>query len=116
MTTSLAIGLQLTVMGMGLVFALLALLWGLIALLGWTDRRTAASGVTAPAAEEPAAEFTVPPELAAAITVAVLAHRAERRREAGPEVRSQPPSTRASRWVVIGRARQTQGWEPGRRG
>lgn len=113
-------GLLLTVAGMGLVFLLLALLWGLIALLLRLDR----GATSAPPADAPAAlPASVPaavapglaPELLAAITIAVLTHRAVRRRQAAPLMRQHLPSTLHSRWVVAGRARQNQSWQRSRR-
>lgn len=115
MTSSLALGAQLTLMGMGLVFAILTLLWVLISLLSWTDRHAKKADAPMPTVLHEA-EPEVSAELTAAIIVAVLAHRSERRREAGPEVRSYAPGSLPSRWVGSGRTRQTQGWEPGRRG
>jgi hypothetical protein len=52
------------------------------------------------------------PDLLAAITVAVVTHRATRRREAAPAMRSYWPGSLlyASRWVAAGRARQNYGW------
>jgi hypothetical protein len=56
------------------------------------------------------------PELAAAITVAVLTHREQRRHEAAPAMRSYWPGSLlyASRWVASGRARQNRSWQRGR--
>ena len=44
---------------------------------------------------------------------ATLAHRAHRRREAAPAMRSYWPGSQlyASRWVAVGRARQNQSWQ-----
>lgn len=128
---NLAWGLQMTVLGMGLVFALLALLWGLLTIVLRLD--------SAPAAAVPAAPTTVaaargvdvaegataagaPPaaivqgmeaELVAAIMVAVLTHKAVRRREAAPVMRSYSPGSllHVSRWVATGRARQNCSWQ-----
>lgn len=109
-------GLQTTVLGMGLVFGLLALLWGLL---------TLALRLDAPAASPPAPALAPPPApiappgldgvTAAAILVATLAHRAQRRREAAPAMRSFWPGSQlyASRWVGAGRARQNFGWRRG---
>lgn len=101
-------GLQMTVVGMGLVFALLAALWGLLALVLRFD--------TPPAARAgPEAEQTpvgIDPDLVAAITVAVLTHAAVRRHQAAPAMRSYWPGSLlyASRWVATGRARQNRSW------
>ena len=108
-------GLQMTVVGMGLVFALLAALWGLLNLVLRFD---APPAVPAPsvreikpaAAEAPAGGLDA--DLVAAITVAVLTHKAVRRREAAPAMRSYWPGSLlyASRWVATGRARQNRSW------
>ncbi|NTV63842.1 MAG: sodium pump decarboxylase subunit gamma [Oscillochloris sp.] len=121
--SNLVFGLQITAIGMGLVFGLLALLWGLLALAARFE----------PAAPSGTAELTVPtpptvrvegpgaaelePAALAAISAAVLAHAANRRRQAAPETRSYWPGSLlfASRWVAAGRARQTRGYQRGRR-
>jgi Na+-transporting methylmalonyl-CoA/oxaloacetate decarboxylase gamma subunit len=128
---NLAWGLQITVLGMGLVFALLALLWGLLALVlrldaapdaGVAPARTSAaaaalraepSGDALGAGTPPAVTVQgMEPELVAAIMVAVLTHKAVRRRAAAPVMRSYWPGSMlyASRWVGAGRARQTHSW------
>jgi glutaconyl-CoA/methylmalonyl-CoA decarboxylase subunit delta len=103
-------GLQISALGMGLVFGLLALLWGLLTLVLRWDRPPAASPVleTAPLVEE-----GMDPALVAAIVTAALAHRANRRREAAPVMRSHWPGSQlhASRWVAVGRTRQNQSWQ-----
>ncbi|MGL6110971.1 MAG: OadG family protein [Rubrivivax sp.] len=122
---NLSWGLQITVLGMGLVFGLLALLWGLLTLVQRFDREPAAASVPlepasdVAAAAASAATSAVPAsvqgmdgELVAAIMAATLAHRALRRREAAPVMRSYLPGSQlhASRWVGAGRARQNQSW------
>ncbi|MGL6113224.1 MAG: OadG family protein [Rubrivivax sp.] len=117
-------GLQITVLGMGLVFGLLALLWGLLTLVQRFDREPAAAslppGPEHDAAAVPSSPSALPAtvqgmdaELVAAIMVATLAHRALRRREAAPVMRSYLPGSQlhASRWVAAGRARQNQSWQ-----
>jgi Na+-transporting methylmalonyl-CoA/oxaloacetate decarboxylase gamma subunit len=107
-------GLQISALGMGLVFGLLALLWGLLTLVLKFDTPPAA-------APEPEAEVaTAPvmdPAVVAAITVAVLAHGANRRAEAAPQTRIHWPGSllHASRWVAAGRTRQNHSWQRGRR-
>jgi sodium pump decarboxylase gamma subunit len=126
-------GLQMTVLGMGLVFALLALLWGLLTLVLKFDPAPAEplspqaaareaqhfAEVTAGAAGARAAAPTVDgmdADLVAAITAAVLAHKAVRRGEAAPVMRSYWPGSLlyASRWVASGRMRQNRSWHRGR--
>ncbi|MDR1431451.1 MAG: OadG family protein [Propionibacteriaceae bacterium] len=113
-------GLWMTAAGMGTVFALLILLWGLLWLIGWIDqrslRRAATQSVPAPAAVqvESAEEFS--PDEIAAITVAVLAYT-----QADKPSRSLPPRVHepgshlfASRWVAAGRTFQHQLWTRGK--
>ena len=54
-------------------------------------------------------------DLVAAIAVAALTHRAVRRREAAPVMRTYWPGSLlyASRWVTSGRARQNRTWQRG---
>ena len=129
-------GLQMTVLGMGLVFALLALLWGLLTLVlkfdpapaeplspqaatGQAQHVAAVAAGAAGAVGAPAAAPTVDgmdAELVAAIMAAVLAHKAVRRGEAAPVMRSYWPGSLlyASRWVASGRMRQNRSWQRGR--
>ncbi len=118
-------GLQMTMLGMGLVFGLLGLLWGLLTLVQRLDRPPQPATATS----RPAAEPTPPappdevspvttaqgldPQLVAAIMVATLAHRAVSRREAAPAMRSYWPGSLlyASRWVGAGRSRQNNSWQ-----
>lgn len=127
-------GLQMTALGMGLVFALLALLWGLLTLVLKLDpapaqpispeaatreaERIAAVAGTAVGAQVPVVPTVngMDADLVAAITVAVLRHKTVRRREAAPAMRSYWPGSLlyASRWVASGRARQNRSWQRGR--
>jgi len=119
-------GLQITALGMGLVFGLLALLWGLLTLVQRLDKPAAAPPPPAATPETAAVPTTDGPagrvvptvqgmdaELVAAILVATLAHRAISRREAAPAMRSYWPGSLlyASRWVGAGRARQNHSWQ-----
>ncbi|WP_319242930.1 OadG family transporter subunit [uncultured Propionivibrio sp.] len=131
----------MTVLGMGLVFALLALLWVLLTLVlkldkeeeevhasAEADEEEADATVTAAGTAELAADLVaaitvavakyraqrMPADLAAAITVAALEHR----KATGPwkpaVARSFWPGTGPSRWTTEGRARarQTNNWNP----
>jgi len=118
--SDLAWGAQITVLGMGLVFGLLALLWGLLTLVQRLDKPAAAPlpAVAAPEADAPTGRAVtsiqgMDAELVAAILVATLAHRAVSRREAAPAMRSYWPGSLlyASRWVGAGRARQNHSWQ-----
>lgn len=126
------VGATLTIYGMGLVFLLLAVLWGLIALLVRLDQTTEADAAPEePAAVEEeapamAAADTAPvivetadgqlePEVLAAVVIACRAHRMARRKQAAPEMRTHQPGTLPSRWIGAGRTRQNRSWAPGGR-
>ena len=124
-------GLQITAIGMGIVFGLLALLWGLLTLVMRFDRPAAAPGgaasnataAMAPGEAGERASAATPPlehrvevldaDLVAAIVVATLAHKATRRQEAAPAMRSYWPGSLlyASRWLASGRMRQNISWQ-----
>jgi hypothetical protein len=124
-------GVQMAVLGMGLVFGLLALLWGLLHVVLRFDQAPAddaANGIPMEEAERIAvgaddavgARAPVMPtvngldaDLVAAIAVATLTHKAVRRREAAPVMRSYWPGSLlyASRWVASGRMRQNGTWQ-----
>ncbi len=112
-------GLQTTVLGMGLVFGLLALMWGLLTLALRLDKPLDSPAPAAtplpPLSPEPEMPLGLDGETVAAILVATLTHRAQRRREAAPAMRSYWPGSLlyASRWVGAGRARQNFGWRRG---
>lgn len=137
MSGDLAFGLQMTVVGMGTVFALLTVLMLALHLLGRLDRvgrgraapsPEAAGGASAglPVASAPEGSADSPDEggsprvqvLAdgltedelAAISTAVLVHRAVRRAQAAPSMRSYAPGSHlyASRWVAVGRQQRPQ--------
>jgi sodium pump decarboxylase gamma subunit len=129
---NLAFGLQTTVIGMGIVFGVLVLLWCLLTLIMRLDERserssgaTAAAGAGAPADAPAAPEVAgaplvrivgapdgLDPRLVAAITIAILRHEETRRLQAAPAMRSYWPGSLlfASRWVAAGRTRQGQSW------
>lgn len=113
---NLAWGVQMTAVGMGLVFALLAALWGLLSLVLRFDVPPEASARADPAAAAAVPNAGMDPDLVAAITVAVLTHKAVRRRQAAPAMRSYWPGSLlyASRWVATGRARQNRAWRRGK--
>ncbi|WP_298818666.1 OadG family protein [Chloroflexus sp.] len=108
-------GLMMTALGMGLVFGVLALLWGMLTLLTRFDRPEASSVNESVPADESASTATeqLTAEELAAIAVAVSFHATMLRREAAPAVRSYWPGSLlfASRWVAAGRARQNQSWQ-----
>ena len=125
-------GLQMTVLGMGLVFALLAMLWGLLTLVLALDKeppapvsqqeaqveaeRIAAVADDAVGAQVPETPTVngMPADLVAAITIAAMKHKQILRRQAAPYMRSYWPGSQlfASRWVAAGRSRQNYPWQP----
>jgi sodium pump decarboxylase gamma subunit len=131
---NLLFGLGTTVVGMGIVFAVLAILWVLLTLVTRLDARSQARAAAAAAlasgsgegsardgAGAPApsrlirlsgASDSPDPRLVAAITVAILRHEEARRLQAAPAMRSYWPGSLlfASRWVAAGRTRQGQSW------
>lgn len=129
---NLAWGLKMTVLGMGLVFALLGLLWALLTLvlaldkepvaaLSDKDANTDAERIAAVADDAVGAQVPeratvngMPADLVAAILVATLKHKLTLRRQAAPVMRSYWPGSQlfASRWVATGRARQNHSWQP----
>ncbi|WP_322512053.1 OadG family protein [Chloroflexus sp.] len=112
---NLGFGLTMTVLGMGLVFIVLALIWGMLNLLTRFDRPepTAADEATPAPEAVLMADGQLTPDEVAAIAVAVAVHAAALRREAAPAVRSYWPGSLlfASRWVAAGRTRQNQSWQ-----
>ena len=127
-------GLEMTVLGMGLVFALLALLWLLLTLVLKLDKedepeeeispqaatveaeRIAAIADDAVGAQTPERPTVngMPADLVAAILVATHKHRKSMRRQAAPLVRTVWPGSQlfASRWLATGRAQQNNNWQP----
>lgn len=128
---NLAWGLQITVLGMGLVFALLAMLWGLLTLVLVLDKEPVAPELpasepassalqstpedTAPVAAQPTPALVngLPADLVAAIMMATMTHKSNLRRQAAPYMRSYWPGSQlfASRWVAAGRSRQNHTWQ-----
>lgn len=113
-------GLVLSAIGMGMVFAALAGLWALIALLG----RLRMPARLSSAREDPQVltelEISEPPPLPsademAAIAAALAFLHAEQEAAEGLR-RRQPPVL--TRWVAVGYGRQLTPWQPprGRRG
>jgi sodium pump decarboxylase gamma subunit len=113
-------GLWMTVAGMGTVFILLIMLWGLLWLVGWIDQRSLkkAQAVSAPVAAavqvESVEEFS--PDEVAAITVAVLSRAQADKASLSLPPRAHEPGSHlfASRWVAAGRTFQHQLWTRGK--
>jgi Na+-transporting methylmalonyl-CoA/oxaloacetate decarboxylase gamma subunit len=113
-------GLIISAIGMGMVFAALAGLWALIALLGrlrlprWLDRRSEDTTVLAELETAEPEPLPTSDELAAIAAALALLH-AEDEVEASLRWRLPPLLTR---WVAVGYGRQLTPWQPprGRRG
>lgn len=121
-------GLMMMVVGMGVVFGLLAALMGVLMLIGRLDRQPREAITEASPAPLPAPEPAATADAAAAaprvrivadglseedvsaIAVAVITHAENRRRLAGPETRAHAPGSQlfASRWLAVGRAQSNQ--------
>ncbi|HET9519456.1 MAG TPA: OadG family protein [Candidatus Limnocylindrales bacterium] len=114
---NLGFGLQVTLLGLGIVFGLLIVLWLLLTLALRFEGRsgsaaTPAEVVTIRATGGADVPESLDPQLVAAITVAIVRHADARRRQAAPAMRSYWPGSLlfASRWVASGRMRQGQSW------
>jgi Na+-transporting methylmalonyl-CoA/oxaloacetate decarboxylase gamma subunit len=113
-------GLIISAIGMGMVFAALAGLWALIAVLGrlrvprWLDRQSEDAAVLAELETAEPEPLPTSDELAAIAAALALLH-AEDEAEAGLRWRLPPLLTR---WVAVGYGRQLTPWQPprGRRG
>lgn len=109
----LGIGAQITVLGMGLVFLLLAVMALLIVVLLRLDKgEPVAEKRQEPASILPAG---LDADTIAAIMIAVAKHRAVRRKAAAPMMRTHRPGSIPSNWVTVGRGLQNTSWHPGRR-
>ena len=113
-------GVNITILGMGLVFLLLVVLWGLLTVMLRLDREPPAEDLKqSERIQRPAAVIPrgMTAELFAAIGIAVLTHQSVLRKQAAPSMRSHWPGSIlfASRWVSAGRHQQTQNWHPGKR-
>ena len=121
----LLFGLRTALVGMAIVFSVLAIVWALLTVLMKLDARAAAARADVPPAATTGSSATSPtpvvhlvgagnvdPRLVAAITVAILRHEEARRLQAAPAMRSYWPGSLlfASRWVAAGRTRQGQSW------
>ncbi len=110
----LKIGLQLTVYGTGLVFLVLAFLWGLMSLLLRLDAAPTPDTKTpqAPEDAEPASlsESTLSPQEKAAAVLAVLLHIQQVQSTTTLGGSSSLKVSSPSRWVSLGRARQLVSW------
>ena len=114
MSDDLLFGFTLMIFGMGLVFLILAMLWGVIAIFQQIDRRVLAreeekAEQAAAAAARANASADIPPDLMAAIMVALDQYRHELKRGASTP-RRRPPLAEIkqgqARGVAVGRSYQ----------
>ena len=107
-------GLKMTVLGMGLVFALLALLWGLLTIVLALDKEEVAPESEDDIAGDEAAEGPqvsgLPADLVSAIVVATLKHKNALRGGSTSMMQTTCASNQPSPWAAAGRARQTNNW------
>ena len=113
--TELMAGVRLSLLGLGLVFLVLALLAALVAAIVRLDRPRDMGEASAAQEADPDVMSATEAELLAAAVVAVRAHRIQSRREAAPAQRAHLPGSLPSRWVATGRTRQNRSFTPGGR-
>ncbi len=111
MTQDLQFGAILMIVGMGMVFLILAMLWGVISIFQKIDRRVLVSEerkAADAAASAVKASAEIPPDLMAAILVALDQYRREASGMASPLKRRLPQEINRgqARWVAVGRAYQ----------
>lgn len=105
-------GIKMTVLGMGLVFALLGLLWALLTVILMLDKEEEVPEHVAADAgyEEPeAVSAGIPANLVSAIVIAALKHKKSLRGGA-PMMQTTWSGSQSSLWAAAGRARQTNTW------
>ncbi len=102
----IAIGLQLTVYGTGLVFLVLAFLWGLMVVLLRLDRGAPITQEAPPEPEEAPSPSELSPQERAAVAVAVLLHRTREKAAGHAEGHEKEGGAAPNPWVVVGRTRQ----------
>ncbi|HEY79888.1 MAG TPA: OadG family protein [Caldilineae bacterium] len=107
MSQDLQFGALLMIAGMAMVFIILSMLWGVIAMFQRIDRRMFAREEAQARKQEPRVE-SLPPELLAAIIVAVHRYRLEAAQADKPPRPQVPKRLEPSqaRWVAVGRAYQ----------
>jgi len=106
-------GIKMTVLGMGLVFALLALLWALLTLVLALDKGEAPESEDDTAGDEAADGpqlSGLPADLVSAIVVATLKHKNALRGGSTSMMQTTCASYQPSPWAAAGRARQTNNW------
>ncbi len=106
----IAIGLQLTVYGTGLVFLVLAFLWGLMVVLLRLDPGETIAEERPPAPEPEPTHPTSPSDLSlqerAALAIAVRLHTTKAVNTASTRARGATSYVSPNTWVVLGRTRQ----------
>lgn len=106
-------GLKMTVLGMGLVFTLLGLLWALLTVILMLDKEEEEEHVEVAAASaepEAAAPSSLTADLVSAIVAATLKHKKTLRGGASSLTQTSWSGNQSSLWLAAGRARQTNNW------
>ncbi|HEY52194.1 MAG TPA: OadG family protein [Caldilineae bacterium] len=115
MNEALQTGLYLTIMGMSLVFFVLAMLWGLIALLLKLDKEPEPETAVRRDETLSSPEEGLRPDLVAVIATAVQAYRAEKSFGGVTHTATSPMQEEVDYWSLAGRVQQQRVWRPGRR-
>lgn len=111
--SNLSLALQVTLVGMGSVFAAILLLWGVMAVLVRLTPDTAepASSEAAPALPDPDSDYELQRRAAIAAVGVALALRAA---DDVPHVPPEPPTALVSAWQAVTRANQINPQRPKR--
>lgn len=115
MNEALQTGLYLTVAGMGLVFLMLAMLWGLIVLFLKLDKEPEPETPVGVNEASASAAGGPHPEVVAAIAVAVQAYRADKSFGGVTNAVDSPAREEVDYWSLAGRVQQQRVWNPRRR-
>ena len=103
-------GIKMTVLGMGLVFALLALLWALLTVILMLDKEEEEQEEAGAGSDEPQAAGSLTADLVSAIVAATLKHKKTLRGGAASLTQTSWSGSQSSLWLAAGRARQTNNW------
>lgn len=105
-------GIKMTVLGMGLVFSLLGLLWALLTVILLLDKEEVEEEETVAGSDEPqvAAASSLTADLVSAIVAATLKHKKTLRGGAASLTQTSWSGNQSSLWLAAGRARQTNNW------
>ena len=104
---NLLIALEITALGMGLVFAAIVLLWWMMNLLTWmTAEKKASSSLRSGMSHSAGAAATTESDLKAQAAAVAVAIALAEQQESGAHVLTDPPTTIISAWQLGMRTRQ----------